>query len=184
MGKGWLIFAGIVALLCLCLVCAGGAAFLYWGGQNGGGFPDLRIPAITPAASAQSSSSSAGTLRLIGGKPVTLDPALVEDTTSSEYVAKIFVGLVSLDNELRVRPELAERWEVSPDGKTYTFYLRADARFQDGRPVTAGDVKYSLERACDPQLGSNVAATYLGDIEGVRERLAGKAAEIDRKSVV
>jgi len=117
-------------------------------------------------------------LRLPGNEPQTLDPALVEDVDSSEYVVEIFSGLVSLNEKLEVVPDMAERWEVSEDGRTYTFHLRKDVRFHDGKAVTAADFKYSLERVCDPRLASKVAPTYLGDIVGVKEVLAGKAKEI------
>ncbi len=119
-----------------------------------------------------------GTLRLFGAEPYTLDPALVRYTVSAEYVVEIFSGLVTLDEELRVVPDLAERWEVSPDGKIYTFFLREDVRFHNGRPVTATDFKYSLERACDPRTGSPVAGGYVGDIVGAQEMLNGQAEEI------
>lgn len=120
----------------------------------------------------------AGTLRLVGGEPVTLDPALVEDAVSSSYVNKIFAGLVGLDAHLEIQPALAEKWEVDESGAVYTFFLRENARFQDGRQVTAEDVKYSLERACDPETGSTVAGLYLGDIVGAAERLAGLAEDV------
>ena len=123
-------------------------------------------------------SGDGGTLRLFGSEPRTLDPALVEDAASAEYVVEIFSGLVTLNEKLEVIPDLAERWDISPDGKTYTFYLRSGTRFHDGRAVTAADVKYSLERACSPSTGSGVAAVYLGDIVGAKEMLAGEAAEI------
>ncbi len=119
-----------------------------------------------------------GVLRLAGSEPVTLDPALVEDVYSAEYITKIFSGLVTLDESLEVVPDLAERWEVSKDGTVYTFYLRKNARFHNGKPVTAEDVKYSLERACDPATGSLTAGIYLDDIKGVKEKLAGEEPEI------
>jgi len=125
-----------------------------------------------------------GTLRLFSAEPRTLDPALVEDSVSAEYVVEIFSGLVTLNEELEVVRDLAERWEVSPDGKAYTFFLREGARFHNGRPVTATDFKYSLERACDPRTGSKVAGVYLGDIVGAKEMLSGQADEISGVQVL
>jgi oligopeptide transport system substrate-binding protein len=91
---------------------------------------------------------------------------------------------VRLDDELEPAPDIAVRWEISPDGRTYTFYLREDVRFHDGRAVKAGDFKYAWERACDPATGSNTAATYLGDIVGVEDVLAGKTGEISGIRVI
>ena len=109
---------------------------------------------------------------------ITLDPAKVQDASSALYITHLFSGLVRLDEEFEVVPDLAERWEVSPDGRVYTFELRQNATFHNGRLIRAEDIKYSLERAADPDTASPVAATYLGDIVGVREKLQGTANEI------
>jgi oligopeptide transport system substrate-binding protein len=90
----------------------------------------------------------------------------------------IFSGLVSFNPQLQVTPELAESWEISPDGTVYTFHLRPNARFHNGRPVTAQDVVYSWERAADPKTDSNDVLTYLGDIVGAADMRAGKASHI------
>lgn len=117
--------------------------------------------------------------------PNTLDPALVGDTTSSFVVRQLFSGLVRLDNQLTIQPDLAERWEISDDGRAYTFFLRDDARFADGTPITSEDVRYSLERAADPNLARFLPAqTYLIDIVGVSEKLAGNAANISGIDVI
>ncbi len=125
-----------------------------------------------------------GELNLYGIDPITLDPAVCGEMTSHEYIAQLFGGLVRLDDNLEPAPDIAERWQVGDDGRTYTFYLRKDVRFHDGREVRAEDFKYSLERACDPSTGSRTAETYLGDIIGVAEVLAGKAEEISGVRVI
>ena len=117
-------------------------------------------------------------LNLYGIDPYTLDPAVSGEMTSHEYIMQLFGGLVGFDDNLESVPDIAQSWKISPDGKTYTFYLRDDVRFHNGREVKAEDVKYSWERACDPETGSQTAATYLGDIVGVREVLAGETKEI------
>jgi len=117
-------------------------------------------------------------LDLYGSSPVTLDPAISSEMTSHAYIMQIFSGLVRLDENLDVVPDIAESWERSEDGKTYTFYLRHEVKFHSGREVKASDFKYSWERACDPATGSQTAATYLGDIVGAQEMLAGEAGEI------
>lgn len=128
---------------------------------------------------ATSSRHSMGVLRLAGGLPATLDPAMVQDSTSAEYVAHLFSGLVSLDSELKVVPDLASSWDVSADGTTYTFFLISDATFADGRAITARDFVYSFERACSPALGSPVASSYLDDIVGVGAFVLGQADHIE-----
>ncbi|MBN1176610.1 MAG: peptide ABC transporter substrate-binding protein [Dehalococcoidales bacterium] len=119
-----------------------------------------------------------GVLKLYGIDPITLDPAVSAEMTSHDYIAQIYSGLVRLDDNLESAPDIAGRWEVSSDLRTYTFYLRKDVVFHDGRGVTAADFKYSWERACDPATGSQVAATYLGDIVGAMDVIAGRAGEI------
>jgi oligopeptide transport system substrate-binding protein len=118
-----------------------------------------------------------------GGESTNLrdyDPA----TTYSSGNKLVFSGLVSFDPYLNLTPDLAETWEVSDDGTVYTFHLRENARFHDGRFVTAQDVVYSWERAASPQLKSDTVLTYLGDIVGVREMFAGKAGHISGLKVI
>ncbi len=114
---------------------------------------------------------------LVGSQPQTLDPALTRSGPDSP-LGHVFSGLVALDTQLQVQPELAAGWTVSEDGLVYTFYLRQDALFHNGRPVTAQDVIYSWERAADPTTGSDTAQTYLGDITGVTAKLEGTAGQI------
>ncbi len=88
-----------------------------------------------------------------------LDPVRIQDVESHLIGSQIFEGLIEIDdNTLEIKPLLAERYEISPDGRTYTFHLRKGVRFQDdpcflegkGREVVASDFKYSLERIVDP----------------------------------
>ncbi len=118
-----------------------------------------------------------GTLRLPGAAPTTLDPHRARDVVSAEYIYEVFSGLVTLSNDLKVVPDLAERWTVSPDGTAFTFTLQP-ARFHDGTAVTSEDVRWSLERACDPDTAPDLAATYLGDVVGCADKLAGRAATL------
>ncbi len=90
----------------------------------------------------------------------------------------VFSGLVSFDPQLETVPDLAESWDIGDDGRVYTFHLRPDTRFHDGRPVTAHDVIYSWERAADPATDSDTVLTYLGDIVGVRDRREGRAGTV------
>jgi len=123
-------------------------------------------------------------LNLYGIDPHTLDPAVSGEMTSHQYILQLFNGLVRLDDDLEPVPDIAREWRVSDDGRTYTFYLRRDVRFHDGREVKAEDVEYSWQRACDPNTSSQTAATYLGDIVGVNKVLAGESREISGIRVI
>ena len=119
-----------------------------------------------------------GTMRRLFSDPPTLDPHKTSDTTSAFIIGEVFSGLVTLNTDLQIVPDIAERWEISDDGLIYTFHLLPEATFADGKPITAQDFVYSLNRAADPELASPVARTYLSDIVGVSEVLDGEATEI------
>ena len=108
------------------------------------------------------------------------DPA----TTYSSGDKLVFSGLVSLDPNLNIRPDLAETWEVSGNGTIYTFHIRQNAKFHNGRDVTAQDIVFSWERAASPEIQSDTVLTYLGDIVGVREMVAGQANSISGLKVI
>jgi len=119
------------------------------------------------------------------GDPPTLDPALATDPYSLSIIRQLYSGLLTFDAELKVVPDIAASMpSVSADGKTYTFPLRRGVRFTNGQEVTSADFKYSIERAVDPRLAGPLPATmlpaaiYLGDIVGVKEKLAGTAQDI------
>ncbi len=118
-----------------------------------------------------------------------IDPALGSGSAAG-YKGMLFSGLVRLTPDLRIVPELAERWEVSPAADVYTFTLRADAAFASGKAITADDVAYSWERVLDPDTRSDGAATYLGDIAGAQARLDGQSDQVrgievlDRRTLV
>ena len=116
--------------------------------------------------------------------PPTLDPHLTTDATSARIIVEVFGGLVTIDPDLNIVPDLAESWDISPDGTIYTFHLRENAIFHDGKPVTAEDVRWSLERATNPLTESPVVDQYLGDIVGVKEKLNGDAANISGVRVI
>src|SRR5258706_1267936 len=108
------------------------------------------------------------------------DPA----TTHGSGDKLAFSGLVSFDPHLNLTPELAETWDLSDDGTVYIFHLHSNAKFHSGRAVTAQDVVYSWERAASPEIKSDTAPTYLSDIVGVKEMLAGQADHISGLKVI
>jgi oligopeptide transport system substrate-binding protein len=136
-------------------------------------------PVTTPI-----STREKGALNLWDSGPITLDPAVSSESTSQTYVMQIFSGLARLGAEAKPVPDIAESWQLSDNGKAYTFYLHQGVKFQNGKEVTAQDFKYSWERACLPETNSQTAATYLGDIVGVKDVLAGKATTISGVEVI
>jgi len=162
----------VLALLILSSLLAGGCTC------------DGVIPPTSNGVTPPPPTGEGGVLNLYGIDPYTLDPAVSGEMTSHVYLMQLFSGLVRLDDNLEPAPDIAERWEISNQGCTYTFYLRPEVKFQDGRPVTAADFKYSWERACAPQTGSLTAATYLSDIVGVGKVLAGQTTEISGVRVI
>lgn len=116
--------------------------------------------------------------------PTTFDPARVEDGTTIDMLQQMFEGLVQWTPQNTLAPALAEKWDISPDGRTYTFHLRPGVKFQDGNPMTAQDVYYSMRRALDPALKSTVALSYLGDIQGAKQLNSGKTKELAGVKVI
>ena len=98
-------------------------------------------------------------------------------------MVEVFSGLVALNIDLELVPDIAESWAID-GGVVYTFKIRSDARFHNGKPVTAGDFKWSIERAADPKTASPVADTYLNDIVGAMDYIEGKASEISGLRVI
>ncbi len=148
--------------------------------------PVVVQPAAAPVGQPQPIANQGTLITTLGTRdPTTFDPALAGDVVSAMVIRQLFTGLVRLDRDLEVQPDLAERWELSADGRTYTFTLRDDARFADGTPLTTEDVAYSLERAADPTLTAfPPAATYLNDVVGVAAKLAGQADTISGLEIV
>jgi peptide/nickel transport system substrate-binding protein/oligopeptide transport system substrate-binding protein len=110
--------------------------------------------------------------------PRSLDPAFSTDVPTGEVVALLFDNLTQFDTEGRLVPGLARRWEVTPDGSTWTFHLRRDARFHDGRPVTARDVEASFTRALSPKaLGGRPWPLF--PIRGARTFNRGEAPSVE-----
>ncbi|HJN86284.1 MAG TPA: peptide ABC transporter substrate-binding protein [Dehalococcoidia bacterium] len=137
-----------------------------------------------PSATVAGDRVSGGRLVRLFVDPPTLDPHLTTDATSAQIIIEVFGGLVTIDPDLKIVPDLAESWDVSQDGRVYTFHLRPNATFHDGKTVTADDVRWSLERATNPLTESPVVDQYLGDIVGVDEKLNGDTQTISGVRVI
>src|ERR1700754_4288281 len=96
----------------------------------------------------------------------TLDPAIGYDWQNWSMIKSLFDGLMDYEpGTTNLKPDLAESYEISPDGKTFTFKLRSGVKFHNGREMTADDVKYSLDRVTNPKTQSP-GAGFFGSIKG------------------
>ncbi|MFO7974525.1 MAG: peptide ABC transporter substrate-binding protein [Candidatus Hydrogenedentota bacterium] len=118
-----------------------------------------------------------------GAEPQELDPHLVSGVPEHRILSALFEGLVDLDPEtLEPIPGTAERWRISPDGTVYTFYLREDARWSNGEPVTAQDFLYAWERILTPALASEYAS-MLHCVENARAFNTGEITDFAKVGV-
>ncbi len=117
------------------------------------------------------------TINEIRGNPSSLDPVRMNSKVEDDIANNFYDRLVDNNDQLKVVPELASSWEISPDGLTYTFHLRSDVSFQDdecfsggkGRKFVANDAKYSLERVCDPKTLTSGYWIFQSIVEGADE---------------
>ena len=126
------------------------------------------IAAVSTVASAETVFN-----RSNDAEPSSLDPILAQGTAEMDILRDIYVGLVDEDAGARLIPGVAEKWDVSEDGKTYTFHLRAD-QWSDGTPLTANDFVYAWQRAVDPAQGSKYSF-FLYPVKNAQAITEGKA---------
>jgi len=111
-----------------------------------------------------------------------LDPAALSSNSRIEVISNILEGLVQFGERAEIRPCIAERWEISPDGRVYTFYLRETARFHNGRRVRADDVKYSFERQM--RQNEDAAAWAFRPLVGADQFMSGETDTVTGIEVV
>lgn len=121
----------------------------------------------------------------------TLDPVQIGDVSSHHVAHQIYELLVDLNQEtLEIEPELAKSWKISPDGLIYTFILRNDVYFHNapcfsqdrGKKLTAADVKYSFERACDPRTQTKGYSVFKDKVVGANAYFSDKLEAMKNKS--
>lgn len=130
--------------------------------------PRPRESVATPAAAVRAPSTASvprvaetpldgGVLRRrLVAEPTTLNAVLQSSAPEAEVLQYVQRNLVDFDDRMRLVPGLAERWEASADGLEYTLTIRGDAVWEDGKPVTARDVAFTIGRITDPKVPSNV----------------------------
>lgn len=108
--------------------------------------------------------------------PATCDPAYASDISSVSLCQQLFSGLVTLNSEFDIIPDVAQRWEVLGGGRTYVFHLRQDVYWTDGTAVTAHDFDYAWKRVLKPETKSP-SASLLYDIQGAAAYHQGVASD-------
>ncbi|MEI0517598.1 peptide ABC transporter substrate-binding protein [Brachyspira murdochii] len=114
-----------------------------------------------------------------GPEPNTIDPSINVTSDAVFYLIHTFEGLVEKDMNGKLSPAVAESWEISDDGLTYTFKLRTNAKWTDGKPVTANDFVYSWQRVVDPATGSQYGYQH----EPVKNAKAITAGEMPKENL-
>lgn len=124
-------------------------------------------------------------LRLaIPSDPMSMEPGLFLSLYTSEVGQNVHVGLFSFGFDGSLEPLVAKEWEISDDELTYTFHLRDDVMFHNGRKMVANDFKVGWARYLDPNVQSNVGPDYLGSIVGAQDVIEGKTKELTGVEVV
>ncbi len=104
------------------------------------------------ACSHKAASQSGAILKLsLGAEPSILNPLLVTDSASMGVTGLVFSGLTRVNSDLKIEPDLADHYTLSPDGKVYTFYLKKNILWHDGVRFKADDVVFTLEKLLDPK---------------------------------
>jgi ABC-type transport system substrate-binding protein len=108
--------------------------------------------------------------------PKSLEPGLFIELVTGWICTDLHAGLLRFDDKNQVSAHIAKSWVISPDGLTYTFTLRDDVKFHNGRKVVASDFVYTFNRDLNPKVTAAAGATNLSKVKGAADVLAGKAA--------
>jgi oligopeptide transport system substrate-binding protein len=146
-------------------------------------------PTTATAAAAQPTAAPAGqsnqqpsgtqeiTINALQGEPDNLDPNRSSFATEAAVIRQVFEPLLNFDKDLKPVPAAASSFDVSQDGKTYTFHLRQGAKWSDGQPVTAKDFVYSYKRILDPDTAAEYASFFTdAGIVGAADYNSGKGS--------
>lgn len=157
----------------LCTACLGFICLWLFGCGGGGGIPDA------------DTAAEQGILLLGNGtEPQTLDPQIATGVPENHLISALLEGLINyhLTDDVLPEPGVAERWEANEDKSVWTFYLRPDAAWSNGDPVTASDFVYSYERILTPALGAQYAEA-LYPMKNAREFHKGQITDFSEVGV-
>ena len=135
--------------------------------------------ALTACGGSKSAKNANGKVLTIemGPDVETIDPALNTTNDGSNYITYLFDNLLRVDKDGKIAPSMAEKYEVSDDGLTWTFHLRDGLKWSDGSDFKAGDFVYSWQRMVDPEVAAPYAETMLGMVEGYKDAIGNPDAD-------
>ena len=134
--------------------------------------------ALTACGGSKSAKNANGKVLTIemGPDVESIDPALNTTNDGSNYITYLFDNLLRVDKDGKIAPSMAEKYEVSDDGLTWTFHLRDGLKWSDGSDFTANDFVYSWQRMVDPEVAAPYAETVLGMVEGYEDAIGNPDA--------
>jgi len=125
----------------------------------------------------QPSGTQAVIVNMLQGEPDNLDPNRSSLAPEGAVISRVFEPLLTFDKDLKPVPAAASSFDVSADGKTYTFHLRQGAKYSDGVPVKAQDFEYSFKRILDPSIAAEYASFFAdAGIVGAADYNSGKGS--------
>lgn len=135
---------------------------------SGGGGTAAPADQAKPQEGQAQEQSAAKTELVVAAEqePVGYDPHKVPAASSVRVYALLYDSLTKLDENMNIVPNLAEKWEIAPDGKTITMFLHKGVKFHNGKDMTADDVKFSFERIMNPDTGA-IAKSYFASVEAI-----------------
>ena len=133
------------------------------------------LTACTPKAAVQKPGGEKVIKLSLDGEPPNADPQVGTDLNSILIGGNVLEGLTRV-HDGKVQPGIAEKWEISPDGKVYTFHLR-NSKWSDGTPLTAKDFQYSILRLLDPKTAAGYAEVMGFYIKNGEKFFNGQAAK-------
>tara|TARA_R110002051_G_scaffold129972_2_gene203732 strand:+ start:13138 stop:14754 length:1617 start_codon:yes stop_codon:yes gene_type:complete len=144
----------------------------------------MAMPAFAQETLDPNAQSGGGIVVTYKDDVATLDPAIGYDWQNWSMIKSLFDGLMDYaPGTTELRPGLAESYDVSADGKTFTFHLRTGVKFHNGREMTADDVKYSLDRVTNP-VTQSPGAGFFGAIAGYDAMADGSATSLEGVTVI
>ena len=133
------------------------------------------------SAPAEATATAADTSRVdvqVGPSPETIDPALNSAVDGANMIIHAFEGLLKFDKDNQIIPGLAEKWETSEDGLTWTFHLRDGLKWSDGSDLTAKDFVYSWKRIADPATAAPYGYDLLNYVKGYEDASKGNTNKL------